>query len=89
MTSSLAEFLRDIAVADGDLDEREELAIDAVVTAIAQASPSAIGRLRNGMSRAWSITTDTLGSLAGKVGSIDRKGHLTRNAHEGLRGEDA
>jgi tellurite resistance protein len=67
MAASLLEFLRDIALADGVLDEREELAIDSVAVAMARASPGVTDRWRGGATRAWSVTTAELGKLARKV----------------------
>ncbi|MEO7468861.1 MAG: TerB family tellurite resistance protein [Sphingobium limneticum] len=71
MAASLIEFLREIALADGVLDEREDLAIDAVAAAMAQASPGMIEQVQGGAARAWSSATATLGGLARKIGSID------------------
>ncbi|NBB40115.1 TerB family tellurite resistance protein [Sphingobium yanoikuyae] len=73
MAASLVEFLREIALADGVLDEREDLAIDAVAGAMAQAFPGVFEQMQGGAARAWSSATATLGGLARKVGMIDVK----------------
>mgnify|MGYP003575813124 CR=1 FL=1 len=46
MQAELAQFLREIALADGVLDEREELAIDAIALAMSNATPDRRERLR-------------------------------------------
>lgn len=73
MAASLVEFLREIALADGVMDEREELAIDAVVAAMTQASPGMIEKAQAGAARAWSSAAKKLGGLARKVGTIEAK----------------
>jgi tellurite resistance protein len=64
MSATLTAFLRDIATADGRIDEREDLAIDAIAGVIAQSEPGMIARLGDGASRAWSATTDAVAAVA-------------------------
>tara|TARA_B100000678_G_scaffold289625_1_gene300611 strand:- start:470 stop:1393 length:924 start_codon:yes stop_codon:yes gene_type:complete len=64
MSASLTAFLRDIAMADGRIDEREDLAIDAIAGVMAQSEQGMIARLGDGATRAWSATTDAVAAVA-------------------------
>lgn len=67
MAATLTAFLRDIAIADGRIDEREDLAIDAIAVVMAQSEPGTIARLGYGASRAWSATSDAVAAVARAV----------------------
>jgi dihydroxyacetone kinase len=71
MRAELMFFLRDIAVADGFLDEREKLALDAVAAVMAETSKSLINQVQKSASRTPSATTEAVSGLATKVASID------------------
>lgn len=71
MRAELMIFLRDIAVADGILDEREELALDAVAAVMAKTSKSLLDQVQASASKTLSVTTEAVGGLATKVASID------------------
>jgi len=71
MRCELMVFLRDIAIADGVLDEREELALDAVAAIMAKTAGSRIHPVLKGASRALSAATDVATGLASTVASID------------------
>jgi precorrin-4 methylase len=64
MSVTLTAFLRDIAMADGRIDEREDLAIDAIAVVMAQSVPGTIARLGDGTNRIWSATADAMTALA-------------------------
>lgn len=64
MSTTLTAFLRDIAMADGHIDEREDLAIDAIATVLAQSVPGTMARLGDGATRAWSATADAVAAVA-------------------------
>lgn len=64
MSTALITFLRDIAMADGRIDEREDLAIDAIAAVIMQSSPGTIAKLGDGASRVWSVTANTVTAIA-------------------------
>ncbi len=64
MSATLTAFLRDIALADGHIDEREDLAIDAIATVMAQSVPGTIARLGDGASRLWTATTVKVAAFA-------------------------
>ncbi len=64
MSATLTAFLRDIAMADGRIDEREDLAIDAIATVLAQSVPGTMARLGDGATRAWSATADAVAAVA-------------------------
>lgn len=64
MSATLTAFLRDIAMADGRIDEREDLAIDAIAGVMAESEPGMIAILGDGASRAWSATTDAVAAVA-------------------------
>jgi tellurite resistance protein len=71
MRAALLEFLRDIATADGVLDEREELALDAVAAAMADATPGVIARAQENLSWAWTSAAGAVGDLASRAGAMD------------------
>ena len=64
MSATLTAFLRDIATADGRIDEREDLAVDAIAGVMAESGPGMIARLGDGATRAWSATTDAVAAVA-------------------------
>jgi tellurite resistance protein len=64
MSATLTAFLRDIAMADGRIDEREDLAIDAIATVLAQSVPGTMARLGDRATRAWSATADAIAAVA-------------------------
>ncbi len=71
MQSALLNFLRDIAAADGVLDERENLALDAIALAMSQATPGVMARVQENVSWAWSSVAGALGILASRASSMD------------------
>lgn len=58
-------FLRDVAGADGVLDEREELAIDAIANVFSTEEGSALGKVRDHLSSAFTSTTGLVRSKLG------------------------
>ncbi len=64
MSATLAAFLRDIAMADGRIDEREDLTIDAIAAIMAKSEPGTIAKLGEGASRAWLATADAIAAVA-------------------------
>lgn len=71
MRAELMMFLRDIAIADGVLDEREELALDAVAAVMAATSKSVLSQVQENASRTLSVATEAVSGLATKIASID------------------
>lgn len=71
MRTALLVFLRDIAAADGVLDEREVLALDAIAVAMSSASPGLLERVQENASWAWSSAAGAVGNLVSRAGSID------------------
>lgn len=67
MSATLTAFLRDIAMADERIDEREDLAIDAIATVLAQSVPGTMAKLGDGANRAWSATADAIAAVAQAV----------------------
>lgn len=67
MSAALTAFLRDIAMADGRIDEREDLAIDAIDTVLAQSVPGTMASLGEGASRVWLATADAVAAVAQAV----------------------
>jgi tellurite resistance protein len=89
MQAALLEFLQDIAAADGVLDEREELALDAIALAMTNATPSAIERVQENISWAWSSASGAVGDIASRVGSVDLSGlNPFKSTAPGERKED-
>lgn len=87
MSGTLTAFLRDIAMADGRLDEREDLAIDAIVAVMAQSQAGTIARLGDGASRVWSATADAVTAVAqavpDKLKNINRLSGKSKKAGSG------
>jgi hypothetical protein len=67
MSATLTAFLRDIAMADERIDEREDLAIDAIATVLAQSVPGTMAKLGDGANRAWSAAADAIAAVAQAV----------------------
>ncbi|PZQ58883.1 MAG: hypothetical protein DI544_12795 [Sphingomonas taxi] len=87
MSATLTAFLRDIAMADGRTDEREDLAIDAIAAIMAQSAPGTIAKLGDGASRVWSAAADTVTAFAqaapNKLKNLNPLGGKTTKAGDG------
>lgn len=68
LREQILDFLRDVAKADGVLDEREELAIDAVAQVFAAEQGTTLGKMRGQVSSALTTTTGLIRTKLG-VGS--------------------
>lgn len=73
-------------MADGRIDEREDLAIGAIVTVLAQSVPRTMARLADGANRAWSATADAVATVGQAVpdklknlNPLSRKNKKTRS----------
>lgn len=62
MQSGLMSFLREVAEADGVLDEREELALEAIAAVFKQENEFTLAKARRGAGKLASVTAETIGS---------------------------
>lgn len=63
MQSGLMSFLRDVAEADGVLDEREELALDAIAAVFKQENELTLEKARRGAGKLVNAAAETIGSV--------------------------
>lgn len=73
MQSELLSFLREVAEADGMLDEREELALEAIAAVFKQEAEMTLAKAGRGAGKLVSAAADTIGSV------IRRKVPTNRN----------
>lgn len=71
MRAEMMSFLRDIAIADGVLDQREELALDAVAAIMAESSKGLLDQIHKGASQTLFAATDVVSGLVTKVANTD------------------
>ena len=69
MSDEIITFLRELAMADDKLDEREELAIDAVATVFREQRQSALTKVRGGAEKVISSSAGALRSSISRVTS--------------------
>lgn len=67
----LVEFLREVALADGAIDEREELAIDAIAAAMRNATPGLTTRAKNAALDLGQVAGDTAASMGRKISVLN------------------
>lgn len=70
MQAVLVDFLKEVAMADGVMDEREELAIDAIKVAMREAAPGLGTRVKNAAVDVSQTASDTAGSVGKTLGGL-------------------
>lgn len=78
MQETLLRFLREVALSDGALDEREELAIEAIATVMNAPLGRTSDRWRQRGSAAWAAATHHAKKLAERGASIDLRPSVLR-----------
>lgn len=76
-------------MADGRIDEREDLAIDAIAGVMVEPEPGMIARLGDGASRAWSATTDAVAAVAQTLPDKMKNLNPLSGKQANARGDDA
>jgi uncharacterized tellurite resistance protein B-like protein len=79
MSAELMQFLRELAEADGELDEREELALDAIAAIFREQRQSAFSKLGATAGNALSASTQVVRSVT------RRSGQSASATHENVR----
>ena len=78
MQAELLQFLREIAIADGMLDEREELAIDAIGLAMSNATADRHERLRKAARGLSGTASAAVGSVKEKLAGLELRRLILR-----------